>query len=828
MTRPNPLAALWHRFTTRTREASHRRRQNALRALSVVRRAGREESHAGGIVSATYLHNRVARWGIAVGTAALLTTLLCLHLWSNRVSLRLGDIAASDVVAQRTVRYEDTAATAQLRSAALSGVGRRYELIPDAAQNAAETARAVFDVAGRWANLPAGDAPSSTVPAGNEAAQAHVQSALEETRRLGAAAVTKDTVAYLFRLSPADRADIRAAASTLTERLMASPITDDSGLAIARRGVETDPDVVKFFPDPARRRVIARVIAASLVPNRRFDMRGTAREQQAAQIAVAPQLRRISAGEPVIRGGERVTQQHLDALDALGLQSTRLDSVSVALIAVMVVGMVGFVATYLRLFHRTLYYDTRLLVLLSILSILAVAGLKVGSLLLGLPFSGVHFGYLGMMCVASAGMAIALLIDAGVATLTVALLSIASGMILNNELRFTLLTLGSSLVGIVAAATLKHRSDYLRATLILCTANAALNALVGQLEGDLPGELLSGALWGAVSGLFAIALFYTGVAIFERWFGITTHLRLLELSDPATPVLQEFRLRVPGTYAHSLMVGTLSHAAAEAIGADSLLCRVAAYYHDLGKMNRPEFFIENQSGIENVHDRIAPSLSALVLIAHVKDGVEMGRAMGLPPRVIELIEQHHGRTLMQFFYHRATCGVPNPAMEAQFRYPGPKPQTKEAALLMLADSVEAASRSLDKPTPARIASFVADIIEEKRADGQLDECNLTLGELKTAQESFARTLSGALHARIAYPGDRKKNEKAEKREAGMPGLPEAADLPTPDLSYAPVPLPVSLPAALAEYAEVGKGERVGGDVPLVIRPRSRRRAQKRF
>lgn len=210
-------------------------------------------------------------------------------------------------------------------------------------------------------------------------------------------------------------------------------------------------------------------------------------------------------------------------------------------------------------------------------------------------------------------------------------------------------------------------------------------------------------------------------------------------------------MRVPGTYAHSLMVGNLAHAAAEAIRADGLLARVAAYYHDLGKMNRPEFFIENQSNAENIHDRLAPSMSALILISHVKDGLEMAAAVGLPPRVCDVIQQHHGTSLMKYFYHRATGGAQDPTLEAQFRYAGPKPQTKEAAILMLADSVEAASRTLDKPTPARIADFVARMVEDKRADGQLDECDLTLRDLKTIQDVFARTLSGTLHARVEYP-----------------------------------------------------------------------------
>jgi putative nucleotidyltransferase with HDIG domain len=238
------------------------------------------------------------------------------------------------------------------------------------------------------------------------------------------------------------------------------------------------------------------------------------------------------------------------------------------------------------------------------------------------------------------------------------------------------------------------------------------------------------------------------------------------------------------------MVGNLAHAAAEAIGADGLLARVAAYYHDVGKMNRPEFFVENQGGADNIHDRLSPYMSALVLTSHVKEGLEIADEIGLPTRVRDLIEQHHGTTLMKYFHHRAVqegASADDPLLEAQFRYAGPKPRTKEAAILMLADSVEAASRCLDKPTPARIRDFVARLVEDKRGDGQLDDCDLTLRELQSVQDVFARTLSGVLHARVVYPGD-----GASRR----PSLPAAAAPPPPAaVSAAPVPAEATVPLA---------------------------------
>lgn len=726
--------------------------------------AGASTSHRGPIVIVP------ARVAVALCTVALLSALLCIHLWPNRVDLHLGDTADREIVAQRSVRFEDTSSTTLLREDAREHVENRYEVIPNATDAATETVESAFSLINDAVAdivrtrrvetdlLPDGTTKAASASLVKDQASRLLKQLQEsgDSTRVGIfpATLNVGALAALIGQSDGVRQKARNAALLVTKRAMERSITDDTDdLNRARQDIRLDTGSAGILRDnTAVRDAVGAIVAFALRPNQHFDARQTDRLRQQAQLSVVPQITRYAAGQTILRPGERVTQRHLDAFAALGLQNAHIDTTTVLVIVLLVILLVTLVGTYLRRFHRILYDDTSQLFLLAILTIISVIGLKIGSTLLGLPFSGVHFGYLGMMCVASAGMVIALLLSPSVATLIVGLLSIASGLVLNNELRFTVITLGSSLVGIVAVARLRNRGDLVRSAFLLCSANAILNVLVGQLEGDLPQELLYGAVWGVVSGLFALVLFWLGVAVFEKPFGITTHLRLLELTDPATPILQEFRLRVPGTYAHSLMVANLAHAAAEAIGSDALLVRVAAYYHDLGKMNRPEFFIENQGNADNIHDRLSPSLSALILINHVKEGLEMAEGMGLPPRVREVIQQHHGTTLMKYFYHRASGGAQNATLEAQFRYPGPKPQTKEAAILMLADSVEAASRTLDKQTPARIAEFVARMVEDKRADGQLDECDLTMRDLRVIQELFVRTLCGTLHARIEYPG----------------------------------------------------------------------------
>ena len=653
------------------------------------------------------------RLGIAAGTAIILCILLSIHLLPSRVSLRLGDIAGREIVAQRTVRFVDSDATRRAREDA-GRQARKYTSVADASRLAEQSVR------DRFQNDP-----------------------------------------MLALLSDSAKSHAIAIAERAVAEAMSHAIRDDPDeLPEARRTLRQSHAFDSIAPAPVREAALRAAVAA-VVHNLKLDLGETETARRDAQLQVKQIYRRYAAGQTVVRASDPVTQVHLDAFEALGLQNARIDALSVVMVCVLVFLLIAFVTAYLRLFHRKIYEDRTLLLLLAILTVISVLGLKVGSTLLGLPISGGMIGYLAMMCVTSAGMVISVLVRPSIAILVVSMLSAVSGLILNNEVRFSVLTLGSAYAGIVACASLRNRTDLLRALGVLCGANAILIGLIGQLEGDLPQELLSGMLWGVISGGFALFLYYAGTAAFERIFGLTTNLRLLELSDPATPILQEMRMKVPGTYAHSLMVGTLAHAAAEAIGADALLARVAAYYHDLGKMNRPEFFIENQANAENVHDRIAPTLSALILVSHVKEGIEIAESVGIPPLVREVMEQHHGTSLMRYFYFRATGGVPDPTLESQFRYPGPKPRRKEAAILMLADTVEAASRTLEKPTQQRIADFVAELIEDKRADGQLHDSELTLRDLATIQAVFTRTLAGTLHARIDYPAPQKNRPDHE-------------------------------------------------------------------
>ncbi|MFH1519147.1 MAG: HDIG domain-containing metalloprotein [Candidatus Omnitrophota bacterium] len=252
--------------------------------------------------------------------------------------------------------------------------------------------------------------------------------------------------------------------------------------------------------------------------------------------------------------------------------------------------------------------------------------------------------------------------------------------------------------------------------------------------------------------------------VFEYIFKVVTNISLLELSDFNHPLLRKLILEAPGTYQHSLVVANLSEAAAESIGANSLIARVGAYYHDVGKMIKPDYFVENLVNYKDVHKNLKPSMSKLIIFNHVKDGVDLAIKHHLNPKIIDFISQHHGRTLVYYFYQRAKELEPEGKHEEEYRYPGPKPQVKEIAIVALADTIEALSRTLEEPTPARIEELAREVVKKRFMEGELDESNLTLKELEKITQSFIRILNAIFHTRINYPKDENRSNKSTKNK----------------------------------------------------------------
>lgn len=504
-----------------------------------------------------------------------------------------------------------------------------------------------------------------------------------------------------------------------------------------------------------------------LQPNLTFNSDETSRRYRAARDAVIPVMIAVKKNQVIVANGSSIQPFHMAIFKEIeAIQSDRRkDFVAIALALVLSACVLVFFS-YLRRFTlnkvKINFKDLSVMMVIAFSVILmskiwifvmdAAVASKFGQ---WLPASVLLFA----APVAAGPMMVGLLVTSGeVVWLFTAFLAICLGIMTEFHFPFMLV----SLVGGIAAArgvfSCKTRNDIYWAGVRTGLVNAFLIVFVLSVAHMEDGQLLKEILLSVPAGFFGgiasslIAMMF--IPLLESVFNYTTDIKLLELSNLNHPLLKEMIVKAPGTYHHSMMVGSMVEAAAEEIGANPLLGKVMCYYHDIGKMVYPKYFIENQKPGQNPHDHISPFMSKTLLIAHVKDGVEMGMEYKLGKPIIDGVLQHHGTTLISYFYNKALDArqEDDPEFsEEEFRYPGPKPQFREAALCMLADSIEAAARSLDEPSPVRLQNIVRNVIQRKFSDGQLDECNLTLKDLSKVEAAFVRILLGIYHQRIDYP-----------------------------------------------------------------------------
>ncbi|MBN1621383.1 MAG: HDIG domain-containing protein [Endomicrobiales bacterium] len=370
--------------------------------------------------------------------------------------------------------------------------------------------------------------------------------------------------------------------------------------------------------------------------------------------------------------------------------------------------------------------------------------------------------------IASATILIGILLSRRLALVSGAILCLILAGVNEFNLEYFFIHFFGSLTGVAGLTKVRNRSDLTQLGLKVALVNTiGIIAVWFFYKWPYPPIKIVGIdiLWGIFSG-FSSALIVLGTLPYlESFFYRTTNIKLLELADFNRPLLKRLMIEAPGTYHHSLVVASLAEQAAESIGANSLLARVGAYYHDIGKLSKPEYFIENQQTLGNPHDPLTPTMSSLIVISHVKEGVALAHSRNIDKIIIDCIEQHHGTSVIHYFYHRALEQKAEIKPE-NFRYPGPKPQNKETAILMLADAVEAASRALEDPSPSRLKDMVEKIINNKFTDGQFTDCPITLHDLGQIAESLVSTLNGIFHARIEYKEstEQKTEDKKQKPE----------------------------------------------------------------
>lgn len=490
-----------------------------------------------------------------------------------------------------------------------------------------------------------------------------------------------------------------------------------------------------------------------LKANSYYDPIATAQAKEKARKQVEPVIVTIPQEKMIVRKNDIVTAEHIEALEKLGLLRSREPFTTLFGLSLLV--MLGYILILLYLYqykpdiyrHEHSFILLGLLIVITMLIARAVTAIDLGER----PEASILVGYL--VPLAASSMLVAILLDTKLSVFVTTILSIYVAIISGNQLQFAIVAVAGGIAGIYSVSKLSQRSDLAKASIYIILTNLITIVSIGLMLNYSPSMIAVGMALGLANGILSSVLTIGTLPFWETAFGITTSVKLLELSNPNQPILKRLLMEAPGTYHHSIIVGNLAETAADAVGADSLLARVGAYYHDIGKVKRPYFFIENQLGSENPHDKLTPTLSTLIITSHVKDGIELARQHKLPKVIVDIIEQHHGTGLISYFYHRALENEKGTVtvLESDFRYDSRKPQTKEAAIVLLADCVEAGVRSMQKISPGKIEGFVRKIIRERLEDGQLEECDLTFKELDIIAQAFVRVLNGIFHSRIEYP-----------------------------------------------------------------------------
>jgi putative nucleotidyltransferase with HDIG domain len=517
-----------------------------------------------------------------------------------------------------------------------------------------------------------------------------------------------------------------------------------------------------FEPDLTERQaaLVEEWVAAFIVPNSFPDPQATEEARARAREAVEPVYITLEEDEIIVREGEVTSPVAWEALIKLGLLQPRVEWTDIAARVLFVSLLVFILGLYLTILHPSFWANWRDILLLGVLATLSV-------LLAKLMIPGhVVLGYLFPL--ATASMLLTALVDAEIAIVLTAILSPMIGLIAGGSLEFAVYCFAGGVTASLRLWRIERLNAFLWAGLYGALSNVSVVLVFRALEQDhdLLGTFqIAGA--SVANAVLAMSLTLGGFFLFSNVLKITTSLQLLELGRPTHPLLSELLLKAPGTYHHSLMVGNMAEQAAQAVGANPLLARVGAYYHDVGKILRPYFFAENQTDGENPHDRLDPETSAKIITSHVKDGIQLAKKYGLPKEIQDFIPQHHGTAVSSYFYHQA-CAQGEGAEQAdekRFRYPGPRPHSREAAILMLADEAEAASRANRPRSVEEIEKLIDSLIRGRLEAGQLDDSELTLRDLQKVRGTFSSVLQGIYHPRIKYPDDRLEEEDEQGKVA---------------------------------------------------------------
>jgi putative nucleotidyltransferase with HDIG domain len=676
------------------------------------------------------------------------------------IDLQVGDLAQTDIRAPRALTYSNELLTQEARDQARLSTPPQYDFTSERAIAIAREQLAAF---GRTvAVLDTAFSPETPAEDRQALLGTAVPGLSEEARTI------------LLELKPERWAPLRTEAARVLDVTERSELLDTQE---AEARLQLSGQMAGGLSN-AERALAAELIAPLVVANSSFSAELTEQEQDRRAAAVEPVVEQILQDQVIVRDGAQITEVDLARVRALGLDVQQADLAAFGGWLLLSGLMVALLIAWLRMFRPSYWHRNNVVLLVWLLITISTVALQLTAGRPALPF---------IVPVAAIGLLVAVLLDAETALIVTAIVAVVAGAVNGPSLELGSYVMLGGLAGILAIRRGDRLQSFVQAGAAIFVVQAVVVTAFSLLgERDLTGvvQLIgAAALSAGGAGVAAVGSF----AVLGNVFGLLTVFQLLELANPSQPLLRRLLVETPGTYHHSLMVGNLAERAAESIGADPLITRVAAYYHDVGKLANPAAFIENQAGGENVHDELAPVESAHILKQHVADGIDIAYQSRLPTTLIAFIPQHHGTAIMGYFFAKAREEAAAPygglqteegrkAAEAvdqrRYRHAGPKPQSREAALLMLADGVEASVRSLASRDEPAIRSMVARIISERLEDGQFDECDLTLRDLSVAQEAFVSQLLGMYHQRVAYP--QSKIVELEARRAAGGGGPAPA------------------------------------------------------
>ncbi|TWT08253.1 HDIG domain-containing protein [Planococcus sp. CPCC 101016] len=685
---------------------------------------------------------------MAVGillTAGMLYAFLTDSVQGDAYDIQLFQLSSETIRSEKTV--EDPIKTELERQRLADEVAPSYQFMDEIADNQSALIESLFDYLLDAKAAP--EAEQEELSEEDKIAQLREDLRLMETSENGLR-LTDDMLRSLLALSDERLIDVREELDNLLQSYLSEPIRIEE---VARIRTEIEQDIRRNEQIPANVVQAAVTIGRfGIIANELVNEELTASQVQQVRNSVEPT--RILQGQVLVQEGQVVDKEIYRQLELAGMTEEHLNYKPLLGLLIFVLIAVGLLmAVMSRSEKDDKSKSTELLVIVVVIAI-SLALMKLLYAVSGNFDLVISF----IFPTALAGMLVRLLVNERAAVYVTILISAAAGIMLQSgysaslQVDVALYILFGGLTAIYLIDQDGGRGRLLQISLAVAGVNVlfvAFYLLIGQTQYNWSeiGFYFTAAI---VSGLLSGALAIGFLPFFESAFGMLSAMRLIELSNPNHPLLKKILMETPGTYHHSLMVANLADASCEAIGANGLLARVGCYYHDIGKTKQPQFFIENQVNIENPHDRLPPEKSRDIILAHGVQGAQMLKNYKMPKEIIDVAAQHHGTSLLKFFYYKAKETNPDTNEEA-YRYVGPKPQTKEIAIICIADSLEAAVRSMKEPTSEKIKKLVDSIVEDKLKDGQFEECDISLKELKTVKSVMCETLNGIFHSRIEYP-----------------------------------------------------------------------------